>query len=380
MKKVLNYKLPVLLMSLFFVISCQNDPEELLDEATETTTQRIDKKWLASDNHPVVQLLYKRGYEKGSIYETEEHFLAPPDLLYSKDINDYDLSNTTDVTMKQAFNTGRLVSLNRMRINVFFDNSIGAGLQADGVAAINELNGINNCALFFVRVFNANQANITVRSDFGVEPANVLGRAGFPSNGRVFNRVTLNVDRLADFGFSVRRNTIIHELGHCVGLRHTDWRNNGEGGAVNIPGTTENDTQSVMWHIIRNRANPFTNGDLTAFRALFPRALRMDVVNEINDYDYSGEIYVLDNVFVDVFTDGSYTTSSTLNRNVNVSYRLNVQEYNHTSGSYYYNRNRTLIAGSSRYFIDEEEEECSPYQGETCTQEDIEIRLATSVL
>lgn len=378
MKKKLNYQLLYILIGLFFVISCQNDPEQLLEEEmNEEITERIDVKWLASDDHPVVQLLYSRGYEKGTIYETEEHFLAPPDLLYSKDINNYDLSDTGN-TPKQAYNTGKLVSLSRMRINVFLDNSIGTDLQTQSVNAINELNGINNCALFFVRVFNANQAHITIRSDFGAESNNVLGRAGFPSNGRPFNTVTLNVDRLPDFGADVRRNTIVHELGHCVGLRHTNWQARRESSAVNIPGTSANDTGSIMWHSIDGGAT-FSNGDLTAFRALFPRALRIDVVNEIDDYDY-GEIYIVDNVFVDVFTDGSYTTSTNLNRNVNVSYRINVQEYNHTSGSYYYNRNRTLTAGSNRYYIDDEEEECSPYQGETCTYEHLEIRLASSIL
>lgn len=378
MKRKINFNILYVLVGLFLFVSCQNDPEALLEEeATEVITTRVDVKRLAPDDHPVVQLLYSRGYEKGTIYETNDHFLAPPDLLYSKDINDYDLSDNGN-NAEQAINTGKLVSLNRMRINVFLDNSIGTGLTTDAVNAINSLNGINNCALFFVRVTNANQANITVRSDFGVEGANVLGRAGFPSNGRAFNTVTLNVDRLADFGANVRRNVIIHELGHCVGLRHTDWSANGEGGAVNIPGTSANDRGSIMWHTI-NRGAPFTNGDLVAFRALFPRALRVDTVNEYDEYE-QGELYILDNVFVDVFTDGSYTTLANLNRNVRVNYEIDIQEYNHTNGNYTYYRNRTLTAGSNRYYIDDEEEECSSYQGETCTREYLDITYTFSIL
>ncbi|WP_046745042.1 M57 family metalloprotease [Kordia zhangzhouensis] len=380
MKKSINQFIVYGLLGFLTLVGCQYDSQEVLEEeATEAVLERVDEKWLASDSHPVVQLLYSRGYERGTIYETEEHFLAPPDLLYSKNIDDYDLNDMGNNGAEQAYNTGKLVSLERMRINVFLDNSLGADLQTQSVNAMNALNGINNCALFFVRVFNANQAHITVRSDFGVEPTNVLGRAGFPSNGRPFDTVTLNVDRLDDFGADIRRNTIIHELGHCVGLRHTDWRANRESSAVNIPGTSENDSGSIMWHTI-NGGNPFTNGDLTAFRALFPRALRVDVVNVIDDYDYSGEIYVLDEVYVDVFTDGSYTTSATLNRNVRVNYKLRIQEYNHTSGSYTYNRNRLLNSGSSRYYIDEEEEQCSPYQGETCTYEEVDITYAFSIL
>ncbi|AXG72441.1 dual-action HEIGH metallo-peptidase [Kordia sp. SMS9] len=377
MKKVFNYKWLFLFVGSSLFFSCQNETEQALEESAAEVA-RIDVKWLAPDDHPVVQLLYSRGYEKGTIYETEEYFLAPPDLFYSKNIEDYHIEDTGGIP-KQAYNTGKLVSLDRMRINVFLDNSIGTDLQTQSVNAINELNGINNCALFFVRVFNANQAHITIRSDFGVESTNVLGRAGFPSNGRPFNLVTLNVDRVDDFGADIRRNVVIHELGHCVGLRHTNWQANRESSAVNIPGTSAFDAGSIMWSSA-NGGTPFTNGDLTAFRALFPRALRMDVVNVIDDYDYSGEIYVLDEVYVDVFEDGSYTTTSNLNRNVTVNYKLRIQEYNHTSGTYTYNRSRTLTAGSNRYFIDEEEEECSPYQGETCTSEDVDITYAFSIL
>jgi hypothetical protein len=377
MKNILKYKFLFVLMMLSVLTSCQNETEETLqEEATEVA--RVDVKWLAPDDHPVVQLLYSRGYEKGTIYETEEYFLAPPDLMYSKNIEDYDVTDT-GIQPKQAYNTGALVSLDRMRIDVFLDNSIGADLQARSVEAMNELNGINDCALFFVRVFNQNQADITIRSDFGVEGTNVLGRAGFPSNGRPFNLVTLNVDRVDDFGADIRRNVVIHELGHCVGLRHTNWQANRERSAVNIPGTSAFDRNSIMWSSA-NAGGPFTNGDLVAFRALFPRAIRLDFVNVIDDYDWGGEIYVQDDVFVDIFTDGSYTTSANLNRSIRVNYELEVREYNFTSGTYSYNRNRTLPPGASSYFLDEVEEQCSPYQGETCTEEDINITYAFSIL
>ncbi len=356
----------------FILTNCENEPDEVFDAASESPVLQEDFKKIAPDNHPVVQWLYKQGYEKGSIYETRDFFLAPPDLLYSKDIKDYE--QELDDISKQAYNNGKTVSLERMRIQVFIDNSLNNTLRNDAVNAINAWNGINNCALFFVRVFNANQAHITMRSDFGVEDADVLGRAGFPTNGRPFNTVTINVDELMRFGANLRRNVFVHELGHCVGFRHTDWRANGESSAINIPGTAENDTQSVMWHTARG-GTTFSNGDLIAARALFPRALRIDRELEYSYTEYP-DFEQAFNVFVDVFTDGSYTTTANLNRNITVGYRVEVREYNHTSGTYYYNRSRNLNAGLNRYFIDEEEEQCTFLQGETCTEESVDITLA----
>ncbi|MDY8134202.1 M57 family metalloprotease [Aquimarina sp. 2201CG5-10] len=372
-RNVITKTLYYLICSLL-LISCENESDEIFTPENSNLNQSDFKK-LAQDNHPVVQLLYSRGYEKGSIYETKDHFLAPPDLLYSKDISDYSEANNEN---RQAYNTGKIVSLDRMRIRVFLDNSINATLRNDAVNAMNSWNGINNCALFFERVFNSGDANITIRSDFGVEDPDVLGRAGFPSNGIPFGTVTLNVDELIRFGATIRRNVVIHELGHCVGFRHTDWRANGEGGAINIPGTTENDTQSIMWHTARG-GGAFSNGDLIASRALFPRALRLSRDLDYSDFSYPDfeESY---SVFVDVFTNGSYTTTANLNRNVAISYLIRVQEYNHTSGSYNIYRNRNLNAGANRYFMDNEEEQCTYLQGETCTEETLEIRLARSIL
>lgn len=74
------------------------------------------------------------------------------------------------------------------------------------------------------------------------------GSAGFPSGGLPFSSVEIGED-IADFGLGVATHVIIHELGHCVGLRHTDYfnrsiscgtgGNEGQGGvgAIHIPNT-----------------------------------------------------------------------------------------------------------------------------------------------
>jgi hypothetical protein len=84
-------------------------------------------------------------------------------------------------------------------------------------------------------------------------------RAGFPSNGLPYNQVKVGDDIYKDSGADALRHVIMHELGHCVGLRHTDYFNRsyscgtggnegaGTDGAIHIVGTTPGyDPDSVM--------------------------------------------------------------------------------------------------------------------------------------
>jgi hypothetical protein len=82
--------------------------------------------------------------------------------------------------------------------------------------------------------------------------------AGFPMFGRPYNEIIIGTD-IPDYGDDVTRHVVMHELGHCVGLRHTDYfdrsyscgtgGNEGSAGvgANHVPGTTSSyDSNSVM--------------------------------------------------------------------------------------------------------------------------------------
>ncbi|QKX03690.1 peptidase [Aquimarina sp. TRL1] len=107
------------------------------------------------------------------------------------------------------------------------------------------------------------------------------GSAGFPSGGRAYKWIQIN-QGTSSFGNNVNEHVIGHEIGHCIGFRHQDWRsrqscgqNSNEGqagvGAILIPGTPTSDrADSIMLACFGSGEDgEFTSSDITALRALY---------------------------------------------------------------------------------------------------------------
>lgn len=82
------------------------------------------------------------------------------------------------------------------------------------------------------------------------------GVAGFPSGGNAYKYVQI-FSGMENYSTSTNEHVITHEIGHSVGLRHTDWATRqscgqsgeaaGNDGAVHIPGTPQGyDSNSIM--------------------------------------------------------------------------------------------------------------------------------------
>jgi Dual-action HEIGH metallo-peptidase len=121
-------------------------------------------------------------------------------------------------------------------------------------------------------------ANITARTAGGTG-----GSAGFPSGGLPYGVINIGTG-LNNYSVDVSEHVITHELGHCIGFRHSDYYNRSiscgiggdEGqstvGAIHIPGTPTTATVggSVMNSCFRStETGEWSSSDVTALNALY---------------------------------------------------------------------------------------------------------------
>lgn len=121
--------------------------------------------------------------------------------------------------------------------------------------AVNNYNALNTGLNFTLSYSSSTSADIVVyRNPYN---SGAGGVAGFPSGGQPYKWVQL-YSGMDAYDTNVNEHVITHEIGHCLGLRHTDYfsrascgQNSNEGsagvGAVHVPGTpTGIDWNSVM--------------------------------------------------------------------------------------------------------------------------------------
>jgi len=231
------------------------------------------------------------GFGTENVQKIDEGYLVEGDIILTENnLSNRPTSPYLIVAQEEQYNTFNLVSVPKHpTVKIALSNSSSAHEAAFSAALDNSIARYNaeNLQITFQRVTTG--ADITVVAYY--EVSNVLGSAGFPtSTGDPYSQVKMNTYHYATGTDAVNTNYIStimsHEFGHCVGMRHTDYKNrsyscgglpSNEGqtkngvGAVHIPGTpTSGDPNSWMLACVGKNVNrPFNANDKIALAFLY---------------------------------------------------------------------------------------------------------------
>lgn len=244
-----------------FVFSCKKQ-----DAAKESPKQEQTNK--------VLSRILEMGFSRSAIVEHDDYYVVGGDMMFPKN------PSTVDPAGKvKQYRTYNLISADRTLVRVYLDNnftSIYNNLSAALDEAISAYKTSINSEILFVRTTDPAQANITVTKNnfLGID---VCGMGGFPyADGRPFDIVYISETEVAGLNHGKLVFLLAHELGHNIGLRHTNWLSNGEAanpeGAVQVPGTPSSDALSVMNSGTCGVAwSGFTTGDRDAVAGMYPK-------------------------------------------------------------------------------------------------------------
>lgn len=255
--------------------ACKKDVKESVqEEVSSETLAQIKAKGFSTDN---VQKVNGGYLVEGDILLTGSELASDP------------TTPNMVIAQEEHYRTFNLVNPSTYpTIKVALSNSSSshqAAFSAALDAAIARYNA-EGLRVRFQRVTSGQ--HITVQAYYQV--SNVLGSAGFPtSSGAPYNNVQMNTYHYSTSTSTTNVNYIgtimAHELGHCIGFRHTDYMNRsyscGTGGnegqtttgvgAVHIPGTpTGPNSGSWMLACIGSGVNrPFNSNDKIALAYVY---------------------------------------------------------------------------------------------------------------
>lgn len=229
------------------------------------------------------------GFRTDGAQKVDEGYLVEGDIiLTSDDLAGAPSSPEMVIANEEHYRTNNLVNTSTYpTIKVRLNNSSSQhqAVFSDALdEAIRRYNA-ENLSVKFQRVSTG--ANTTVVAYY--QQSNTLGSSGFPTNGGApYSQVQMNTYWYSTSTSSTNVNYIAtimaHELGHCIGFRHTDYMNRAyscggsavnEGsagvGAVYISGTPSGPSAGswMLACVGSNQNRPFTSADRTALNYLY---------------------------------------------------------------------------------------------------------------
>jgi hypothetical protein len=248
----------------------------------------------SADNDAVSQevlaKIQNQGFSTQSVKRVDNGYLVEGDIILTDaNLDSKSTSPTLLIAQEEQYRTTNLVKNFPRTITVSVTN-LPAVYSVATDTALARYNSLNR-ALKFVRATAGTTGQIDI---FGFDqgPSGgyiTLGSSGFPTSaGEPYNQIKMNTNPQA-YGTNPNllyvASVIQHEMGHCIGFRHTDYmdrsyscggrKSNEEKppsgyGAILIPGTPSTpDAESFMLACSNGGNRTFNANDIIAMSALY---------------------------------------------------------------------------------------------------------------
>lgn len=279
-----KFKILILLkLAVLTIVSCESD--EIVKKELTISDERIAQ--FESLDFDVSNIKMVESLDPSDPTAKVQSFLLENDIVINEEALDEMLQakNSSDNEIwTEQYRTNNLVSSPRtlkvVGLTCYVMNGmegLDSQMQQALTMAVQNYNNLNiglNFTLSFSCASMFNLSQVVGANDIVVYKVGGPGggQAGFPSGGDPYKYVEIH-SGTTQYGLDVLEHVITHEIGHCLGLRHTDYFNRslscGQGGnegqagvgAVHIPGTpTGFDSNSVMLSCF----NQFETGEFGA--------------------------------------------------------------------------------------------------------------------
>ena len=277
MKKNLLFKTgfsAVLLASVLFACTKNNQTAEVKPEVKSEVSAQVLKN------------IADLGFSTANVRKVADGYLVEGDIvLTDENLTDASTSPNLRIAETEQYRTTNLVKSLPRTITVSVSNlpTVYATATASAVARYNAL----NLTLKFQIVSSRGDIQVV---GFNQGPSGgyiTLGSSGFPTkSGNPYKQIQMNTNEAAygtnpNVGYLT--SVLQHEMGHCIGFRHTDYFNRAfscggaatnEGasniGAILIPGTPSTaDSGSFMLACSNGTDRTFNTNDQIALNYLY---------------------------------------------------------------------------------------------------------------
>lgn len=234
----------------------------------------------------VLKSIASLGFSTDDVHKRGDSYLVEGDILLTQEnLSETSTSPNLRIAETEQYRTTNIVKNLPRTVTVSISNLPTVYVTA-ATNAVSRYNALN-LTLKFQIVSSGGNIQIIGFNEAASGGYITLGSSGFPTSaGDPYNQIQMNTNAQAygtnpDLGYVT--SVIQHEMGHCVGFRHTDYMNrafscggkkDNEGtagiGAINIPGTpTKADAASWMLACSDGTDRTFNANDQVALNYLY---------------------------------------------------------------------------------------------------------------